>query len=206
MKKNLYNKRYFQERDYLDPKIASAVENLVKDNALNTILDVGCGTGQLVKYLNQYGFNAKGCDLYAEGHGLGNNFIRASATSLPLKSNSLDLITSISVIEHLKKIEVTKFLTEAKRVLKNQGYIFLVTPNYNSPWRVILGKKWFGYSDPTHINFYTPSSLSMVLQENGFERIKFRFKTKGIGLINYLLVSTYFWIIRNSFYIAAQKL
>lgn len=203
MKKNLYSQKYFQERDYLDPKIASVVENLAKNNNLKTILDVGCGTGKLVEYLNSRGFVVKGCDPYIKSKK--RNVIEGAATNLPFKDQSLDLITSVSVIEHLTKSEVVKFLNEAGRVLKSGGYIFLVTPNYNSIWRIIMGKKWFGYSDPTHINFYTPSSLSKLLKENGFKKIKFAFKIDSLSLVDYLLVSTPLWRIRNSFYIAAQK-
>lgn len=205
MKTSLYNKKYFNERDYLDPKIASVVENLAKDNSLKTILDVGCGTGKLVKHLNECGFNAKGCDPYIKKQ-TSDEFVGASATKLPFKNSSLDLVTSISVVEHLKKTEVVKFLAESRRVLKSGGYIFLVTPNYNSIWRIIQGKRWFGYSDPTHINFYTPSSLSKLLNENRFKKIKFSFKTKNLSFVDNLLVSTPLWRIRNSIYVAAQKI
>lgn len=205
MKKLLYDQKYFNERDYLDPKIASVVESLANKHHAKKILDVGCGTGKLVMYLNKFGFKAHGCDPYLKPR-MNNLFIKASATNLPFKSNSFDLITSISVIEHLKKSELRKFLSEAKRVLKIKGSIFLVTPNYNSIWRKILGKKWFGYSDPTHINFYTPNSLAAVLRGNGFEMIKFNFEIRGLSFIDYLLVSTSLWRIRNSFYIAGQKI
>lgn len=204
MKKTFYDQKYFEERNYLDPKIASAVENLANEHHAKKILDVGCGTGKLVMYLNKLGFNAKGCDPYIRGR-KSKTLIRASATKLPFGKKTFDLITSISVIEHLTKSEVRQFLSEAKRVLKNRGNIFLVTPNYLSIWRVILGKKWFGYSDPTHVNFYTPSSLSKLLKKNGLKNIRFSFKIKNLSFVDYLLVTTLFWRIRNSFYIAAQK-
>lgn len=202
--KILYNEKYFQERDKLDLKIASVVENIAKDNNLKKILDVGCGTGKLVNYLNKHGLIAKGCDPHVN---IRNDkiFFKASATYLPFENKSFDLITSISVVEHLKKDEVVKFLSEAKRILSDGGRIFLVTPNYNSIWRIIQGKKWFGYSDPTHINFYTPSSLSKLLKENGFKKIKFSFKTKNLSFVDNLLVSTPLWRIRNSFYVSGQK-
>lgn len=210
MKKSPYNQKYFEKRDYLDPKIASAVENLASEKNSRTILDVGCGTGKLVKYLNKHGFRSVGCDpYYIKNQHVklqkNNIFVKASATNLPFENKSFDLVASISVVEHLEKTEVIKFLTEAERVLKSRGCIFLVTPNYNSVWRMIQGKKWFGYSDPTHINFYTSSSLSKLLKENGFQQIKFQFKTKDLSFIDYLLVSTPLWRIRDSFYVSAQK-
>lgn len=213
MKKLYFDQKYFEERDYLDPKIASAVKNLAGDNHLKKILDVGCGTGKLVMYLNKFGFKAYGCDPYVQETFSAshlkpirdNIFVNASATNLPFSKNSFDMVTLISVIEHLQKKEVAKFVIEAKRILKKNGYIFIVTPNYNSIWRKLLGKKWFGYSDPTHINFYTPASLSKLLKKNNFKTINFHFKIKNLSFLDYLLVSTFLWRIRNSFYVAGQN-
>ncbi len=90
--------------------------------------------------------------------------------------------------------------------------------------RFILGKKWFGYSDPSHINFFTPKTLSNLLKQTGFSNIKLRLKTaynvsSNLHLpeflrklpmpiknfINYLMVSSLLSTWRDSFWIAAQK-
>lgn len=204
-KEEEYGDQYFRKRDYLDPKIASAVENLATQNSFKTILDVGCGTGKLVKFLREKGIKAYGCDPFSIKRN-SRIFTKASARKLPYQDNSFDLLTCISVVEHLKKAEMRRFLLEAKRVLKEDGSIFLVTPDYNSIWRFVLGKKWFGYSDPTHINFYTPGSLSSLLKRQGFEKIHHSFGVRNIGVLNWLLVSTWLWRIRDSFYVSARKI
>lgn len=227
-KKN-YNKQYFIERNLLDPRLAESIKILMNENNLRTVLDVGCGTGKLVEYLKKCGFEAIGCDkeLQAVITSKKMNNIRVvhgSATKLPFKNNSFDIITSISVIEHLTPREVEKFIAESKRVLKPNGYIFIVTPNYATPIRLIQKEKWFGYSDPTHINFYTPKSFAKILKKFKFVNIKTNFKTNYTLLFDwdlpgffrflprllvyfliYILYSTPFANIRNSFWIAAQK-
>lgn len=213
MKKSFFDKNYFRERDYLDPKIASVIKKIASDNSYKKILDVGCGTGKLVIHLNKNGFSAYGCDPYIRETlkmfhikpKLNKFFINASATRLPFNNNSFDMVTLVSVIEHLQKKEVEKFLSEAKRVLKKNGYIFIVTPNYDSIWRKFQGKKWFGYSDPTHINFYTPETLAKLLVKYNFKKITFQFKLMDLSFLDYLVVSTFFWKVRNSFYIAGQN-
>jgi len=210
-----YNERYFSERDRLDVNIAKSIKILMKDNHLKKVLDVGCGTGKLVKFLNENGFQAYGCDTAeiavktAQKNNKKNAILKASATKLPSKNNSFDLIASISTIEHLTQKEIVSFLKEAYRVLRPQGFLFIITPNFASPWRFIQGRKWFGYSDPTHINFFTPLSLAKLLKDYDFYNPKFWFKTNyknyWKNFVYYLLFSTPFCFIRNSFWIAAQK-
>jgi 2-polyprenyl-3-methyl-5-hydroxy-6-metoxy-1,4-benzoquinol methylase len=215
MKKNHYNKQYFDERDTLDLLIAESIRIFMKDNKLKKVLDVACGTGKLVQFLNEKGFQAYGCEPediavnIAKKINKKNTITKAFASHLPFNNDSFDLITGISLIEHLSKSEAIDFLKEVRRVLKPNGYIFIVTPNFASPWRFIQGKKWFGYSDPTHINFFTPLSLASLLKDYGYYNPKFWFKTNypsfWKNFVYYLLFSTPFCFIRNSFWIAAQK-
>lgn len=225
-----YNQQYFQARDYLDYHLAESIKILMEDNNLKAVLDVGCGTGRLVKFLNEKGFNAVGCDIsdlavkQAKKINKKNDIIKASATNLPFKNHSFDLVVSIFLIEHLTGGETEKFLGETIRILKPHGFIFLITPNFASPARYLLGKKWFAYSDPTHKNFFTPKSLSQLLKKKGFRNIKLRHKTSYNALtdlhlpafcrkfprliknfLNWLMVSSPLSTFRDSFWILGQK-
>lgn len=228
--KRQYNKKYFEDRDHLPPPLASAVKIFMQESKLKKVLDVGCGTGRLVEFLNKNQFEAYGSDnskiaiKHARKINRKNSIILASATKLPFADESFDLVTSISVIEHLTPRQAKKFILEVKRVLKQKGFIFLVTPNFATPIRLFHGKNWFGFKDPTHINFYTPFSLANLLKKYGFDKIKLLFKTdKNVsydfefpGLLSklprplkitliFLLFSSPFTFIRNSFWISAQK-
>lgn len=225
-----YTKKYFEKRDLLIPHLAQTIENLTIENKLKNVLDVGCGTGKLVKYLNSKGANAYGCDISKQAiafakktNGL-NKIKQASCTSLPYQAGTFDLITAISVIEHINKKGASLFLREAKRVLKPHGFIFIVTPNFATPIRLIQGKKWFGYNDPTHINFYTPASLKKSLFKYNFKNTKTQFSIgwrKSLNwefpsftsklpktvkkILAHLLFSSTLSILRNSFWMLAQK-
>lgn len=228
--KSHYNSKYFKDRDYLDLHLAESLKIFMKENDLKKVLDVGCGTGKLVKFLNDNGFQAYGCDnakiaiKTAQSINKKNVIKKASATKLPFKTNSFNLVVSISTIEHLTKKEVSSFLKEAYRLLKSRGFIFIITPNYASPMRFILGKKWFGYSDPTHITFFTPKTLSALLSQNRFNSIRLRLNTAfdvrsdlhlpGFlrkfplpikNFFNYIMVSSPLSTFRDSFWIAARK-
>jgi len=232
--KTNYSKKYFLERDHLDVLIAEPIRLLMKDKQLKKVLDVGCGTGKLVEFLTKSGFETFGCDPSNRAINIARTINKkgcikkSSASKLPYKDKTFDLVTSISVIEHLAQKETRMFLKETKRVLKDNGFIFLVTPNFSSPARHICKQKWFGYSDPTHIQFFTPKTLKAILKKNNFKNIKSRTRIpyqldsdayllppmrnlpKPIKYflnfaINYLLISSPLSTLRDSFLIYAQK-
>lgn len=215
-----YNRRYFSTHDHLDPHISHALKLFCARNRLRSILDVGAGTGLLVDFLNQHRFQAIGIDKYSKAK----NIRPGSATKLPFPKNNFDLVTAISVIEHLTPKESSQFLTEAHRVLKPGGFIFLITPNLASPFRLIKDKNWFAYTDPTHIQYFTPNTLSNLLVTHGFNypslrfaidpSVKFTLHLPGFlrwlpGPLNYfltyLLISSPLSTCRDSFWISAQK-
>tara|TARA_B100000795_G_C22805483_1_gene444558 strand:- start:1052 stop:1708 length:657 start_codon:yes stop_codon:yes gene_type:complete len=79
------------------------------------------------------------------------------------KDNKFDLVISLAVLEHLKNPDL--FLNESRRVLKNESYLFLSTPN----WKYSM-KEFF--DDVTHVKPYTPESLNEVLSMKDFKNIK----------------------------------
>ena len=79
------------------------------------------------------------------------------------EDNKFDLVISLAVLEHLKNPD--SFLNESQRVLKNDSYLFLSTPN----WK--YSKNIF-FDDVTHIKPYTPKSLNEILSIKGFKDIK----------------------------------
>lgn len=225
-----YSKKYFLKRDTLILHLAQTIATFAKKNKVRSILDVGCGTGLLVKFLNTNHFEASGCDnsenaiKMAKKTNGQKKIILATATNLPFKANKFDLVTSISVIEHLNNNNAIKFIQESRRVLRKNGFIFLVTPNFATPLRILSGTKWFAYQDKTHIDFFTPKSLSAILVKNGFKNPQTLFPVKYQKSLDFefpvmlrklppvvkrilvhLIYATPFAVVRNSFWISAQK-
>lgn len=218
-----YNKKYFRERDKLSKTLAWELGFILKKYGAKSVLDVGAGTGKLVKFLKKNGFEAIGVDsakiaVHKYGMKLG------KADNLPFENQSFDVVIAISLIEHLTKNETSKFLKEVHRVLKIPGIIFLVTPNFASPSRIIFGKKWFGYADPTHNVFYTPSTLKGLLEKDKFKNIQFTFPIAPNlpfdwpippifsnlpplfqNLANFLFISTPLTFLRDSIWVLAKK-
>jgi len=111
-----------------------------------TVLDIACGTGYGVKMLKDAGAKkVYGVDSSSEAieharknyGGEGVEFIKGNAAQLSFPDDFFDLIATFETIEHLDEETRDGYLKELHRVLKNDGTIFLSTPNriWVSPFR-----------------------------------------------------------------------
>ena len=117
-----------------------------------TVLDVGCGRGELLLQAARHGAEAWGLDYAAEAitvaeETLANpnhaeirdriRLLRASVLSLPFGDDRVDLVFMLDVVEHLYPAELAQSLAEIRRVLKPGGRLIIHTmPNL---WYYHLG-------------------------------------------------------------------
>ncbi len=220
-----YDNKYYQDKEKVADHLVLTIADVLRKSGAKKVLEVGCGTGFVTNFLNHNGFDCFGCDIsfFAASK---SRQVNASALQLPFKTGSVDALISISMVEHLKYEETKEFLQEARRVLKNNGIIFLVTPNSKSVRSLIYGAKQVHSADPTHIFFYSPFSLGKVLGSSGFTNIRCLFdfpkkcKLGGwplpaslrqtnssliMNMFNWLFVSSPLALFRDSFWISATK-
>ena len=103
-------------------------------NPTDKVLEVGCGTGLILKEIDKKVSKAVGIDL-SEGmlekaRNRGLEVYHAEASDMPFEDNSFDLVYSYKVLAHIEAIEKT--LYEIKRVLKTDGIAILEFYNRNS--------------------------------------------------------------------------
>lgn len=87
------------------------------------VLDVGCGTGNLVKYLRRLGVDAYGIDVSEKAIELADSevkpFLRVGdITKLPFEDESFDVVTTFDVLEHINVKKLQKAVKECNRVAK----------------------------------------------------------------------------------------
>jgi ubiquinone/menaquinone biosynthesis C-methylase UbiE len=105
------------------------LQSLVK----GAVLEIGCGRGGKIATLDGI---TRRCGIDYSERAItearkafpGAEFEVADACALPYPDMSFDVAYSIEVIEHVEDYE--RFLTEALRVLKPGGVLFVQTPNY----------------------------------------------------------------------------
>lgn len=118
--------------EYIHKKYMS---NLKKNNI--KILDLGCGMGEFATFLSRLGYNVVGVDMDKEQLKLAKilkeenkakvEFVNADATRLPFKDREFDIIICFDVFEHIKDLQ--PICIEMRRVLKDDGVVFLRFPN-----------------------------------------------------------------------------
>jgi len=99
----------------------------LKQPALTKVLDLGCGSGELVKHLRSRDYDAYGCDITPSWEGkppaeaLAGRLttISLEAYRLPFESDTFDAVISTSVLEHAQNKE--DMFREIHRVLKMGG-------------------------------------------------------------------------------------
>jgi SAM-dependent methyltransferase len=98
---------------------------------MDSYLDVGMGLGYNTQAFSVFADSVIGLDLSIYNKALisedNTTIIRGSGQKIPLKNCTINLITSISVIEHVP--DKVALLSEIMRVLKPNGYLVLQFPN-----------------------------------------------------------------------------
>jgi len=86
-----------------------------------TVLDVGCGTGLLVRALKEAGYDANGIDVSSwaienADPVVANQVFEADACAIPFKDKKFDLVVSMDTLEHIPVEQSSKALQECMRV------------------------------------------------------------------------------------------
>lgn len=123
------------------------------------LLEVGCGYALFLAICLKNGIRAEGIEpadkeFYKFTNKIGKevltksgyskNLIKnATGENLPYKKDIFDVVVSFYTLEHVQNVE--EVLSEATRVLKTGGYLYMVIPNYGSFWEGHYGILWIPY-------------------------------------------------------------
>lgn len=98
------------------------------------MLDIGSGSGVLADYIaKRYELDLTCIDTICNLQDFSMQFARADGRHLPFSDDTFNLVSAISIIEHIPRINRDKFLSEVRRVLTGDGLFFLQIPNRYFP-------------------------------------------------------------------------
>lgn len=139
-------------------------------NARGRLLDAGCGTGGFIRRAEPWfpGLSLTGIDLFQIACDLARDrgtprVTRASTTLLPFRSESMAVVTSLDVLQHIPDQE--KAVAEMFRVLEPGGLVVINAPAYM--WL------WSYHDDATDTERrYTRTRMLRLLKAAGFDIIR----------------------------------
>jgi 2-polyprenyl-3-methyl-5-hydroxy-6-metoxy-1,4-benzoquinol methylase len=134
------------------------------------LLDVGCGNGENVTYLQTLGWQVSGVEpdlvaasLAREKFGL--EVTVGSLEQAKFPAEYFNAITMAHVIEHLPDPVGT--LIECYRVLEPGGRLIIITPNMSSLGERLFKGEWMYLDPPRHLNLFSLSNLKMLVEMVG---------------------------------------
>jgi 2-polyprenyl-3-methyl-5-hydroxy-6-metoxy-1,4-benzoquinol methylase len=137
------------------------------------IIDVGCGSGRMLEWLEKRGFkNIEGIDASEEQVLLAKRstiarVIKGNINEWDFGVQKYQLILLLDVLEHLSKSDAITLLQKLSVALKMNGKIIIQVPNCISPFGLRIQ-----YGDITHVTAYNEHSLSQLLKISGFGQVK----------------------------------
>lgn len=138
------------------------------------ILDVGSKDGKKAKFVIDKGWLIMSDISLPKAI---SPFVLCSATSLPFRSDSFDLVTNFHVLEHIENGETV--LKEINRLLKKDGTMLLVTPNakrftkiYSLIYKIIKRSPYKYPLNPDHIHEYSAQDIENIMRNSEFEIYK----------------------------------
>ena len=140
---------------------------------LGLICDMGCGPGQIARYLHDQGVKVCGVDvspgMVKRAQSLHADIPFQQGDMLSLKNvadNSFGGVAAFYSIIHIPRSEVVKALRELKRVLVAKGILLLT---FHLGQEIVHRDEWWGKEVSIDFIFYETEEMKSYLSAAGFE-------------------------------------
>lgn len=138
------------------------------------IFDMGCGSGSLLKALQNGGFtHAEGMDISPEqvqvAAQMGVQHVTQgdALAHVAASESKFDILLGMDIIEHFTKDELVDLLQNIQKSLKPGGIAIFRTPNLDA-----FISSAFAHGDFTHENYMNASSAQQVCLACGFSEVR----------------------------------
>jgi SAM-dependent methyltransferase len=141
------------------------------------LLDIGCGTGEMIKYMKEIGYDTYGIEpstiACEKAKAKDLNIFNCDLFNFPLNNQKFDIINMTNVLEHIT--EPIKVIEKCKNMLNKNGILRIKVPNDFNEFQLEivnkLNKDEYWIAVPDHVNYFNFESLTNVLNYEGFEVI-----------------------------------
>jgi SAM-dependent methyltransferase len=152
------------------------LSELAAGGGSRTLLDVGCGRGDLAASWIGAGWRVLGIEPSPQAAETalrrGAEIVGATLSTVSLAPQSMDAVVFRHSLEHMT--EPRSDLQRVWDALRPGGRLAVIVPNWGSWQRRVFGQYWFPLELPRHRTHFTAAGLTAALGAAGFERVAVR--------------------------------
>lgn len=156
-----------QDREY---HYGPIYQGILGRKSRGSILDIGSGLGLFLSKFKDRGWKVRGTETSQQIAKFSRKKFKLPVVLgdlLKLKiAEQFDVISFIGVFEHVYQPDKT--LQKVHRLLKADGLLVIVPPNWDSLGHEIFGRRWYSLDPGRHVFHYSPLTMARILHDNGF--------------------------------------
>lgn len=155
----------------------------LKIGDVNSYLDIGCGSGERVRYVDKQGCrNSCGLDKYDNLKTEVENIYNSEIDKFK-SIDKFDVVSMFHVLEHVDSFEAVVQHIK-KYIIKKDGYLIIQVPNYGSVEKVIFKHRWFCFDAPRHLWHFDVRFLKKMFEKNGYMVVESQIKNAWLHPIS----------------------
>ena len=173
--KGLINRMYRFVRNFSINQKKNLVEKSTGLKNRN-LLDVGSGTGYFASAMQKAGWQVTGLEpdedaraVAKREHSLG---LLPTTELFNLPEKHFHAITLWHVLEHVHDLK--KYIQTFKRLLADDGKLFIAVPNYTSYDAEKYKEYWAAYDVPRHLYHFTPHTMQWLMKDLGLSIVEIK--------------------------------
>ena len=140
-------------------------------NTSNRLLDIGCGTGDFIKYVSTKNWNVIGLEPDEGSRKIADSKLPGKVFPIEnlfeLSHQSFGVITMWHVLEHVS--ELNKYLFHLNLLLEQDGKLIIALPNPDSADAKYYKEYWAAYDVPRHLYHFSKKNISDLGLKHGFK-------------------------------------
>jgi SAM-dependent methyltransferase len=167
--------------DFVLDRLRGVVHSLARYRTTGRWLDIGCGSGTLLRAAGAEGWDAVGTEIAPaivdamRAQGLDARLGLTQELALP--SGGFDVVSAIEVLEHVSDPDA--LIAEAARLLRPGGAVYITTPHSRGISGRLLGTGWSVVAPPEHLQLFSSAGIRSTLSRGGLRALSLA--TSGVN-------------------------
>jgi 2-polyprenyl-3-methyl-5-hydroxy-6-metoxy-1,4-benzoquinol methylase len=179
----LYDRSYFHGDEYLDYVAEEdslrlnfqgrlrTLQQIVPDLRQRDIFEIGCAYGFFLDEARHFARSVAGMDISQDAIAYGHSQLGLDVRQGDYLSRDLgrkyDIVAMWDTVEHLQRPDL--FIEKIKDDLEPGGVLALTTGDIGSVNARLRGPKWRMIHPPTHLHYFSASTMKLLLERHGFD-------------------------------------